>query len=251
MSDGCDEMSLLVQADIDGELTPAEAARVAAHLDRCPDCAAVQIELLALSSHLQAVTRHLAPAALHARLASLQPPQRRVRPAGRIVPVAGWAAAAALAACVALLVLPQPRGTPAIEIVSSHLRALQPGHLMDVASSDQHTVKPWFDGRLAFAPPVKDLAADGFPLLGARLDALESRPVAALVYGRRQHVIDLYAAPGGQAGPGEGTINGYNYRRWAEDGMDLWAVSDLNATELAEFARLWRRPAPATPPAPS
>jgi anti-sigma factor RsiW len=118
---------------------------------------------------------------------------------------------------------------------------LQPGHLEDVVSTDQHTVKPWFDGKLDFAPPVKDLAAAKFPLLGGRLDYLNGRAVAALVYGRDKHLIDLFIWPDrGSATPVATVRNGYNAVHWSDGGMTFWAVSDLEARELREFARLWQ-----------
>ncbi len=130
------------------------------------------------------------------------------------------------------------------QIVAGHIRALQPGHLEDVPSSDQHTVKPWFDGRIDFAPPVKDLAAQRFPLRGGRLDYAAGRPVAALVYQRDKHVIDLFVWPAAEsaARPAESTERqGYNVVHWAQDGMVLWAVSDLEASQLREFAEDWRK----------
>jgi anti-sigma factor RsiW len=130
------------------------------------------------------------------------------------------------------------------ELVASHIRALQPGHLEDVVSTDRHTVKPWFDGRLDFAPPVKDLAAQGFPLKGARLDYVGGRPVAALVYQRDKHIIDLYVWPlaaSPRGGKATGERDGYNVVNWTADGMTLWAVSDLEADQLRDFAREWRR----------
>ena len=129
------------------------------------------------------------------------------------------------------------------QLVSDHIRALQPGHLIDVISNDQHTVKPWFDGRLDYAPPVKDLKSAGFPLNGGRLDYMAGRPVAVLIYGRRLHSIDLYVWPGGEGVAGTirvGGRNGYNFRRWSQGGMVLWAVSDIGTNELAEFAALWQ-----------
>jgi len=248
--DECVEMRLLVQADVDGELTPAEAARVAAHLDQCSGCAELQGRLLALTQRMrQGAPYHAASDALHTairlRLAQHAPAVRPAwwqrRPRLRFGVFGPFGAGFALAACLALLVvLPRGAGLPDT-VVTNHIRALQPGHLLDVASTDQQTVKPWFDGRLDFAPPVKDLKADGFPLAGGRLDYFAGRSVAALVYGRRQHTIDLFVWPSsGHADSEEGSRNGYNFQRWSLDGMALWAVSDLSAQELAEFVRIWQ-----------
>ena len=124
------------------------------------------------------------------------------------------------------------------EIVSAHLRSLQAGHLTDVLSTDQHTVKPWFNGRLDVAPPVIDLTAQGFTLIGGRLDYVDARPVGAVVYRRRLHVINLFVAQTAstetRAARTE-TIQGFNVRRWSERGLNYWAVSDIGADELAEF----------------
>lgn len=128
------------------------------------------------------------------------------------------------------------------EIVSDHVRSLQmPGHLTDVLSSDQHTVKPWFDGKVDFAPQVKDFASQNFRLYGGRLEYLNNRPVATLIYQRRLHYINLYIWPAGQAAAtGEATTQrqGYNLIHWTSSGMQYWAISDLNSVELREFARL-------------
>jgi anti-sigma factor RsiW len=249
--DGCDEMCLLVQADVDGELQPAEAARVAAHLERCPHCAETQARLLALSHRLRRdAPRYPASDALRAAVsASLSAATPASRPARSLrlprVPGVSFGAGFALAACLAFFVLlPRADGLPDA-VVAAHIRALQPGHLMDVVSTDQHTVKPWFDGRLPFAPPVKDFAATGFPLAGGRLDYFAGRTTAALVYRRGQHVIDLFAWPNAEAGdrlPASGSRDGYNFLRWRENGMTFWAVSDLNGQELADFVREWKTP---------
>lgn len=264
-SDGCAEMRLLVQAGVDGELTPAEAARISAHVDGCAGCAGLQAQILALSGSMRRdVPYHRAPdalrAAIRSRIADAAPrpapgdamPARGQRPAvawWRRLPRPTWGGSApfgagfALAACLALLILlPRGAGLPD-EVVAGHIRALQPGHLMDVASTDQHTVKPWFDGRLDFAPPVRDFRAEGFPLAGGRLDYLAGRAVAVLVYQRRQHVIDLFIWPDSrrlEPGPVARDQSGYNVVRWSRNGMAFWAVSDLNAQELSDFVRLWQ-----------
>ncbi len=252
MADGCVEMRLLVQADVDGELSPADAARVAVHLGQCGDCAELRERMLALAQRLRReAPYHAAPdslrAAVRARIAAdvavARPAWWQRRPRLHLGSAASFGGGFALAACLALvLLLSNGRGLPDT-VVANHIRALQPGHLTDVASTDEHTVKPWFDGRLDFAPPVKELRAEGFPLTGGRLDYFGGRAVAALVYGRRQHTIDLFVWPDGSLvdrEPATGSRNGYNFQRWSRDGMALWAVSDLGAQELAEFVRLWQ-----------
>lgn len=258
--DGCTDMRLLVQADVDGELGPADTARLGTHIETCADCAALQDRLLSLSKRVRGMPYHAAPDALReavrARIAALamaaELSPRRV-PATRSPwwarfwqpgVVAPFGAGFALAACLLLLfVSPNAGGGLADDVVASHIRALQPGHLMDVVSTDQHTVKPWFDGRLDYAPPVKNLASAGFPLVGGRLDYLAGRPVGAMIYQRRQHLIDLYAWPEGSRvdrAPAVDSRNGYNFVRWDENGMVFWAVSDVTITDLAEFVRLWQ-----------
>ncbi|AWN39714.1 anti-sigma factor family protein [Methylobacterium durans] len=239
----CEVMHLLIQADVDGELEPAEAARVAAHLDACPACTRMQTRLLDLSSRVRAMPRHPAPAPLRAAVrAKIAGSSAHYGLAARHWRPTLGATGLALAASLAVFAV-LPRGDTMPDwIVAAHIRALQPNHLTDVVSSEQHTVKPWFGGRLPFAPPVKDLAGDGFPLVGGRLDYLPGNPAAALVYKRRQHVIDLFIWPAGEEdyASGAGARDGYNYVRWQGNGMAFWAVSDLNPKELGEFATLWR-----------
>jgi anti-sigma factor RsiW len=249
----CDKV-LLVQAELDGELDAAAAAVLAAHRAQCPVCQEAAAELTQARALIADDLYQPMPDDLRRRIAA-QVAAARPLDARTVVPAqpglwrrwwpapAGFGLGAACAAVLALLVVvrvPDPAG----EIVAGHIRALQPGHLEDVASTDQHTVKPWFDGRIDFAPPVKDLAAERFPLRGGRLDYLAGRPVAALVYQRDKHLIDLYVWPAASdsARPPETvTRQGYNIVHWVENGMTLWAVSDLEAGQLREFAEDWRR----------
>ena len=129
----------------------------------------------------------------------------------------------------------RPRVDVAQEIVSSHVRSLIGTHLLDVPSTDQHNVKPWFNGKLDYAPDVKDFVAEGFALAGGRVDYIDHRPVAALVYKRREHVINLFEWPSGSALSSPSGVNGFNLVAWNRAGMDYWAVSDLNAGELGQF----------------
>ncbi|HYM72951.1 MAG TPA: hypothetical protein VET89_08215 [Stellaceae bacterium] len=247
----CDKI-LLVQAEIDGELGAAEAAALEAHRADCAICRAARTELL----HARALVREERPApmpaAVRARiLARLQlnePPRRAAAVPRRWrwlrAPAVGFGLGAACAAALAFLVVLPGRPDLADQVVAGHIRALQPGHLEDVVSTDQHTVKPWFDGRIDFAPPVRDFAAEGFPLAGGRLDYLDGRPVVALVYRRDKHVIDLFIWPAGGAVPhraGDTAVQGYNVAHWSQEGMNFWAVSDVERAQLADFAALWRR----------
>ncbi len=236
----CQDMHLLVQAEIDGELDASQSAALAVHLSQCPDCAALAKRLSALSSALRTTaTRHRAPGDLRRTIGKTAHPTRVSRRPS-------WAHGAsfglglALAACIAIVLRPADTASPLTDIVSAHIRGLQPGHLVDVASTDQHTVKPWFDGRLDYAPPVHDFSARGFPLVGGRLDYLDGRPVAVLVYRRDRHVIDVFVWPGDGAGH-DGAVRGYHVAAWAQGGMMFRAVSDLNVTELGELEGLIRK----------
>jgi len=195
--------------------------------------------------------KHRAPAALRQRIEAALPPvsapvvplaARTPRPSRRAFfggMATGAVLSGALAATLALGVFRNDRDTTiADEIVSAHIRSLQAGHLMDVETSDRHTVKPWFNGKVDVAPPVIDLTAEGFTLLGGRLDYVDGEPVAAVVYQRRKHIINLFVAQRlsvAQASTTTRTIQGYNVRHWSEQGLDFWAVSDLAADELDEF----------------
>jgi len=251
----CAECQVLIHALIDGELDAGHASDVEAHAATCPGCAGELEAFRAMRDALAgAGLREVAPARLRARIEAALP-AAPARTAGRLASslaprFASWrtffsgltlgtALSAAVAATIVVAVIRNdPDQRIADEVVSAHVRSLQAGHLTDVLTSDQHTVKPWFNGKLDVAPPVVDLTAQGFTLIGGRLDYVDARPIGAIVYRRRQHVINLFVAQTAsterKAAKIE-TIQGFNIRRWSERGLNYWAVSDLAADELAEF----------------
>lgn len=231
----CADKTLLIQAEIDGELDAQQAATLVAHVATCPGCAALRARLVALSAELQGLRGvERAPARLRTRFAKFAtPPTRRWRHVAF-----GGVVGLALAASVALTLMPRGSDDLAGQALALHLRALQPGHLIDVETSNQHVVKPWFDGRVDFAPTVKDLAAAGFPLLGGRVDYLDHHAVAVLIYGRDRHVIDLVVAPGMLPSGGAGR-DGYQMLGWRKDDLSMLAISDISAGDLAGFRAAW------------
>jgi anti-sigma factor RsiW len=243
----CDEAEILLHALLDGELDAGHAREVEDHIAGCPACAAKLRAYREMSKVIAAADlRYAAPAALRQRIeAALPQAQTRMltsAPSRRSV-LRGFAmgsAASAIAATglVAIVLRNDDQQRIESEIVSAHLRSLQAGHLTDVISTDQHTVKPWFNGRLDVSPPVIDLTAQGFTLIGGRLDYVDARAIGAIVYRRRQHVINLFVAQTANTesrSPKMETIQGFNIRRWSDRGLNYWAVSDLAADELAEF----------------
>jgi anti-sigma factor RsiW len=249
----CAETEILLHALIDGELDAGHARDVEAHVASCPNCAA---KLAAFRTMREAIAtanlKEAAPAHLRRRIeAALPSPPKRESglrgfwPTSRRTFFGGFAVGTALSAAIAAsLVLTVARNdqeqTVANEVVSAHIRSLQAGHLMDVETSDQHTVKPWFNGKLDVAPPVIDLTAQGFTLLGGRLDYIDGEPVASIVYQRRKHLINLFVAQrlGAKAVSAKTeTIQGYNVRHWSDGGLDFWAVSDVAGDELDEFGQ--------------
>ena len=249
----CTECELLLHPLIDGELDAVHARDVEAHVTTCAGCAEKLKTLRAMREAMAgADLKFAAPASLRNRIEAALPspsaqiiaPRRFSQPSRRTF-FGGFAAGAALSGAIAAtLVIGVFRSDQnqqvADEVVSAHIRSLQAGHLMDVETSDQHTVKPWFDGRVDVAPPVIDLTAQGFTLLGGRLDYIDGEPVASVIYQRRKHVINLFVAQRlgvKHAGAMAETIQGYNVRHWSEQGLDFWAVSDLAGDELDEFVQ--------------
>jgi anti-sigma factor RsiW len=243
----CDETSLLLHALADGELDAGHAREVETHLKGCTRCAALLRDARIMSRALAAPElRHQAPASLRARIDAALPSPRRAppRPAAtsRRGLLQGFAMGSlmsgALAAGLVVFVMRRDDDQRMLgDVVSAHLRSLQGDHLIDVQSTDQHTVKPWFNGRLDLAPPVVDLTAQGFSLIGGRLDYLDGRPVASIVYKRRLHVINLFVAQdtGPEQRPAIDQVQGFNVWHWTHAGFGFWAASDINAEELREF----------------
>ena len=253
----CRKAGTLLNAYLDGELDLSASLELEAHLADCAACRAEGETLSRLSRRLrEGLIRHEAPAELRQRLARLTAVPRPAA-TGR------WQrrqflamAASVLLAVVAsggttfLLMRPAPLDPLADEVVASHIRSLMADHLIDIASSDQHTVKPWFDGRLDLAPAVADLKAEGFPLVGGRLDYIDHQPVAAIVYQRGKHLINLFAWPANgptHAGVRAMTIRGYNLLTWTAGDLTYWAVSDVNPKDLATLQRLIAQNTGATP----
>src|SRR6516165_7198104 len=245
----CDRIRHRLEAYVDNELSETERDQVRDHLADCPECGpeAAAIERLREGIRKSAPI-YRAPEALRSRLRfALRREAAATARAARSAP--GWLAyAASLLLAVAIgsggtLLITNERQENAIanEAIDSHLRSLLADHLTDVASSDQHTVKPWFAGRSDVSPPVVDLAAEGFPLGGGRLDLIAGKPVPALVYKRRQHVINLFVLPASRGDRPE-TLGrqGYNLRHWDEGDLGFWAVSDAAPAELTEFERAFR-----------
>ncbi|OYX79363.1 MAG: hypothetical protein B7Y77_01965 [Bradyrhizobium sp. 35-63-5] len=238
----CEDASTLLHALIDGELDAGHAREVEAHLLTCPDCAARHREFQQFRDVIApGGLRHAAPAGLRSRIEGKLPaPQAAANRRSVLKGFALGATVSALAASGVLVMVMRDDDDRRVlgEVVSAHLRSLQAQHLTDVLSTNQHTVKPWFNGRIDVAPPVVDLTAQGFTLLGGRLDYVDAKPVAAIVYRRRVHIINLFCAPSPGAtkrGATMENLHGFNVRSWTENGLNLWAVSDLNADELTEF----------------
>lgn len=265
----CERDRLLLHAYADGELDLVRSLEIEEHVKTCPDCA----QELRRQATLQKAFRspglyQRAPESLRARIlatagrdSAASTPSDSASRVATMRPLSGrrafeWLAVAAaivIVFFVGLRVVPslqnRSRGDlSAQEMVASHIRSLQPGHLYDVESTDQHTVKPWFDGKLDFSPPVRDFASQGFPLVGGRLDYIGSRAVAALVYQRRKHVISVYVWPSNDremelpsGSTKQQSRNGYNLLEWRQGDMHVAAVSDVNPDDLKQFMQLFQQ----------
>jgi len=248
----CQRAQELIHGYVDGELDLVRSLEVESHIHECEICAQAYRSQTTLRSSLKSDSLYYpAPEKLKKRIHSSLRKEAKSELGQRRFHWR-WLTAGASVAFMLLIGLVVWRLVPrsirpsgellAQEITSDHVRSLQtPAHLTDVLSSDQHTVKPWFDGKVDFAPPVKDFASQDFRLYGGRLDYLNNRAVATLVYQRRLHYINLFIWPAEQASStGEVTVQrqGYNLIHWTGSGMNFWAISDLNSVELHEFARL-------------
>ncbi|HEY5404792.1 MAG TPA: anti-sigma factor [Pyrinomonadaceae bacterium] len=247
----CQHTDELIHGHLDGELELVKSLEIERHLSACAVCTKNYERLRRLRSTLGDTTlRYLPSDRLEERLRSAlrqeSKPERN-----RTIFQPRWlvAAASLVLAFIVIwivgrsLVKPDSGDLLAQEIVASHVRSMMADHLTDVSSSNQHTVKPWFDGKLDFSPPVKDLSQQGFILTGGRLDYIGNRPVAAMVYQRGQHPINLFVWPATGSANSTETVavrQGYNLVRWTNGGMTYWAVSELNLPELQQFAQLLR-----------
>ena len=254
----CDRARELIDAYVDRELAVELSAEMQLHIESCAACRALHEDRRALSAHLKEPALYAtAPERLQRRIAdaiAAESSPTSLRPARR-----QWLQLAA--ACVAAAVLGSGttylslttgnRRSLADEVVANHVRSLLvENRVVDVPSSDEHTVKPWFNGKLDFAPPVVDLTGDGFPLLGGRLDYVGKRTVAALVYRHRQHIINLFLWPADGGATGGGALatespQGYHVIHWSSAGMTYWAVSDINPVDLKAFGDLVQKRAAA------
>lgn len=249
----CDRAGELIGAYLDQELDAETRREVAAHLGGCPACAAVADDYRRMSRQVAAMGRESAPPHLasdvHALLAgaateTAQPPASsaidRLRRRRWLPYAAAMLLACAVTAAATALVISRMADAAMLErdVAAAHVRSLLQASPTQIASSEMHVVKPWFAGRIDFSPAVKDLAGEGFPLAGARLDYIGERRVAALVYRRRLHVVSVFewpAADGTDSAPREMAHRGYNVVAWSKGGIAYWAISDLNMEELRQL----------------
>jgi anti-sigma factor RsiW len=237
-----EEIRELIHPYTDGELDVVNAREIEEHLSACQDCRRVEQRIRVLRDALsKSAPAYRAPGRLRRNVRRAL--RREAKPAREFFsPWLVFAGTACVVLILSFAIFHATRGSRnaiADQVVANHVRSLLATHLVDVASSDQHTVKPWFDGKVDFAPEVRDLSGEGFPLVGGRLDYLEGKTVVALVYQRSKHPINLFIEPnssGRDTAPSAFTRRGYNLVHWTRDEMNYWAVSDLNAAELRQFA---------------
>jgi anti-sigma factor RsiW len=242
----CPAAAELIEAYVDGELDATQKSEVRGHLEGCISCAETHWRLMEMRTNLKKEGPYYeAPAPLRDRVVtSLRNEARRDNPR-RSAPWNWMAIAASVLLAVSAIwnvqMLRSRQAAPdriASEILSSHVRSLMGNHLLDVPSTDQHTVKPWFNGKVDFSPAVKDLAGQGYPLIGGRIEYVDEKPVAVLVYQHAKHVINVFTWPETIASRREELkLRGYNLIEWTDAGMTNWAVSDLNIVDLREFVR--------------
>lgn len=242
----CNQSKILIDAYIDNELDITNSLELERHIAKCQDCSSVYRNYLALRTVLNDESLYFSPppdlrTKIAASIKSSQHKQLDLR--GLIF---GWKGAAAVfaLATVVLIMFILLKSSPSSEeqiseqIIDNHMRSLLPDHLTDVQNSDQHTVKPWFNGKLDFSPPVEDLSSGGFTLAGGRLDYINGQPVAAIVYQRKAHIINLFfwfADNKENVNKKISVTRGYNLIHWTKGNKNYWAVSDLNLTELDDF----------------
>ena len=246
----CREAEPLLHARLDNELDIASSASIDQHLSECRACAAQYAALQDLHEEIVAADLAYAPApALEQKLAAQFLREKKSlfsiwsRPWRSAYVMAGAAVGVAiLIFSFSIARVGREADALGVEVLDNHLRALQPSHLVDVPSSDQHTVKPWFQGKTNFSPPVPDLTKDDFILIGGRLEVIHQQPAAAIVYRRRQHVVSLYVSPspGADAKTELRELGGYHLLHWIQNNMSYWAVSDVDTTDLRQFADLIR-----------
>ena len=249
----CDEANNLIDPYVSRDLSAAAADDMAAHIDSCARCAAAVAQFTAMRNAAREL-RQPAPPEFHSRIRAALHDRSDARRARALRAWQITALAACLIAAVSVLAAilsraPQ-RTALADELVAAHVRSLMADHLVDVASSDQHTVKPWFAGRIDFSPDVRDFASEGFPLVGGRLDYLNGRPVIALVYRHDKHVINAFTWPVASGDIGQETRQGYHVLGWRDGEMQWCLISDAGEPTLQRLKKLIEQRPAATSPTP-